>query len=273
MTPDLTRLSVAAWSAGIEPEAAFWENWTKTGGGRWPDDFVARLRAGRQFDTGLESLLPKGGTVRVLDVGAGPMTVLGVASSERTIQILAVDPLADLYQHILTTYDIAPPIPTVFATAEDLSAFFGPSTFDLVHCQNALDHSFDPFCGIEEMLRVVKTGGHVVLRHYINEAEYEDYAGFHQFNFDMKDGRFHIWNRSSGIFPDEYVHCETIFTTSANRPARSVQVVIRKTGEFADMSDGGRFRQRVCDLTKGLINHFVSLSIDKLRRPDAGFPR
>ncbi len=166
------RLSVAAWSAGIDSEAVFWENWVKTGGGRWPQDFIARQQTDRIFDASLEALLPVGEDSRVLDVGAGPMTFLGTRSATRTIHFVAVDPLAALYGQILDTYGIVPPIRTIFATAEDLSAFLDFSSFDLVHCQNALDHSFDPIRGIEEMLRVVKTGGCVVLRHYTDEAEY-----------------------------------------------------------------------------------------------------
>lgn len=272
MNTDMIALSIAAWSAGIDQEARFWENWVKTGGSHWPRDFEARLRADRMFPANLESLLPAVETINVLDVGAGPMTVLGTRSAGRSMQIVATDPLAGLYEHILTTHGVMPPVPTVFATAEDLSAFFGSSRFDLVHCQNALDHSFDPVRGITEMLRVVKVGGNIVLLHQTNEAEWEHYVGLHQFNFDKKDGRFYIWNRKSGVFPEENIQCGAVFETRIHPSARSIIVVIRKTSEFADVSDGSRFRQRTCELTEGLINHFLSRSIEQFTASRAQSP-
>ena len=265
MTFDPTRLSIAAWSAGIDYEADFWENWASTGGGRWPEDFAIRQQAERVFPADLEPLLDPAKANRVLDVGAGPMTVLGTRAAGRTIEVLASDPLANLYRSILDAHGITAPNPTVFATAEDLSAFFGCSTFDLVHCQNALDHSFDPARGIEEMLRVVKTGGHVVLRHFTNEADGGQYVGFHQFNFEERAERFYIWNKEMGFFPDERMECGTVFTTVTHPVGRSMEVVIRKTSEFEDSSDNSRFRQRVRELTEGLVGHYVSLSLDRLR--------
>ena len=44
---------------------------------------------------------PEGVTVRVLDVGAGPLTALGKVWPGRTLELTAVDPLADEYNAIL----------------------------------------------------------------------------------------------------------------------------------------------------------------------------
>ncbi|WP_162751446.1 methyltransferase domain-containing protein [Rhizobium sp. CNPSo 4062] len=41
----------------------------------------------------------------------------------------------------------------------DLSLFFNDLAFDIVYCQNTLDHCFDPMSAIVEMLRVLKVGG------------------------------------------------------------------------------------------------------------------
>ena len=49
------------------------------------------------------------------------------------------------------------------------------------------------------MMRVLKVGGNLVLRHNRNEAEAEKYSGFHQFNFDQRDKEFVIWNQHQSL--------------------------------------------------------------------------
>ena len=53
------------------------------------------------------------------------------------------------------------------------------------------------------MVRVVKPGRWVLLKHVIDEGEHEGYVGLHDWNFRIEDGRFVIWNRESRIYPDE----------------------------------------------------------------------
>ena len=47
------------------------------------------------------------------------------------------------------------------------------------------------------MLKVISARGFVQLGHWENEAEYEEYEGFHQWNFTEQDGDFVIWNRGA----------------------------------------------------------------------------
>jgi SAM-dependent methyltransferase len=269
-------MSVAAWSRGIDSEARFWDEWASTKGSRWPEDFLARQQADRRINAYLESMLPPGGRGRVLDVGSGPLTLLGTESAMGKVDVVPVDPLADLYRCIIERHALIAPVPTIFANAEDLSAFFNSNAFDVVHCQNALDHSFDPVRGIEEMLRVVKVGGHVVLSHLRNEAENQAYVGFHQFNFDRIDGRFCVWNTTSKVFPQDVIACLAEYTASISQDDRAISLVIRKTGDFADSMMAGRFRDRVRDLTEGMVSHFVGRALDALKvrvalpEPDVG---
>jgi hypothetical protein len=50
----------------------------------------------------------QGATVSILDVGAGPATLLGKRWKGRTVQITAVDPLADDYNHLLDALGLTP---------------------------------------------------------------------------------------------------------------------------------------------------------------------
>ena len=68
---------------------------------------------------------------------------------------------------------------------------------------NALDHSYDPLRGIQQMLEVVKPGHHVLLLHRVNEAENQNYKAFHQWNLCAEEGRFIIWNRQTRLCVNE----------------------------------------------------------------------
>ncbi|MCI4679248.1 class I SAM-dependent methyltransferase [Rhodoblastus acidophilus] len=189
---DLSR-HLALWRDGVQNELTFWDNWFATKGDQWPDDFRSRLDPTREIHTDLMAGLT--GT-RVLDVGAGPMTKLGSCYQGRRLDLVACDPLAPFYDKIAARYGVTRPVPTQFGFAEYLSAFFPPDSFDLVHCSNALDHSFDPVRSIEEMLIVAKPGGRILLSHVRNEGESGNYEGLHQWNFDADGEDFVIWNRS-----------------------------------------------------------------------------
>lgn len=75
---------------------------------------------------------------------------------------------------------------------EELSTRFDDGVFDLVFCTNALDHSVNPLLGIRQMLRAVRPGCYVILKHEPNVAEAEAYTGMHGWNFDERDERFII---------------------------------------------------------------------------------
>ena len=188
------------WRQGIAHELWFWARWFKTKGLEWTRDFMLRQDPDAPLIGAIKVLLPAGADpVRVLDVGAGPMTNVGFRVEGRAVSVTATDALADFYAQLAEQNAVAPPSPTVFSSAEDLSAYFPLEHYDIVHCCNALDHSSDPLRGIVEMLKVLKVGGSVYLKHHRNEAETERYEGFHQHNFDIQNGRFVIWGNIGSV--------------------------------------------------------------------------
>jgi SAM-dependent methyltransferase len=192
---------LAAWEAGKDHEVSFWERYLVTEGLYWPEDYKFRLDLEQPLQSYVVRFLnaPPGTTVSILDVGAGPLTRLGKRWQGHTVHITAVDPLADKYKRLLAEVGITPPVQTQPGEVERLSELFSANRFDLVHMRNALDHSYDPLLGIQQMLDVVKPKGYVVLRHVANEGENEDYRGFHQWNFCADNGRFVIWNRNTRL--------------------------------------------------------------------------
>lgn len=190
---------LAAWLNGIDYEIDFWDSWLAKQGGAWSDDFTGRMNPDRLVDPDLFEGMDISNTQKVLDVGAGPVSYFGYKLNGQPIDLCACDPLAPQYAAMSSRYEIAWPVKTESAFAEDLSAFYPRSHFDMVVCRNALDHSFDPVRGIEEMLLVLRTGGRANLMHYVNEAEHGHYDGFHQWNFDVVDGKPVVWNKSANV--------------------------------------------------------------------------
>jgi hypothetical protein len=76
---------------------------------------------------------------------------------------------------------------------ERLIDHFGPDRFDVAYSRNALDHAVDPVLIVENMLGVVRSGGHVVLRHMRNEGVRQSYVQLHQWNFDERGGHLIVW--------------------------------------------------------------------------------
>lgn len=185
---------LTAWAEGVANEIRFWLRWANEKGGVYGEDFKVRMSGEKEFENRFASLFPVGQKIRVLDVGAGPISILGQKCERNPVTITATDPLADAYDWIFEATNLQRPIRTIFAPAEDLDSHFPANSFDLVHCRNALDHSFDPVRGIESMLNVCKPAGLVVLAHHTNEAENANYDGLHQYNFDGENGDFIVWN-------------------------------------------------------------------------------
>ena len=220
------------WKVGITSEIRFWSRWFETRGLEWPHDFAARINPQNPLDEliieKLRSLRNDGGTFSILDVGSGPITNVGYLAPGMKVNVAACDPLADAYAGIRQRYGVDVPVQTTFAMAEELSAFFPLDSFDLVNCENALDHTVDPVRGIKEMLKVTKTGGIVLLRHARNEAENQRHEGLHQWNFNATDEGFVIWDRKAHHVVDQIIDEPIHVSTHGPEPAQ-VRVEINKT--------------------------------------------
>jgi SAM-dependent methyltransferase len=197
------RLSVRdRWSRSIAYESDFWDDWLATHAFGDEEQYRARLDPAapvseRLLAECLESIRER--EVRILDVGAGPLTTLGKTFPGKELAITAVDPLADDYDALLARAGVTPPVRTVAGHGERLLDGFGAGTFHVAYAANALDHSYDPMLVIRNMVEVVRPGGYVVLLHRRNEAETKDYLGLHQWNFDVRAGRLVIWNRDGEV--------------------------------------------------------------------------
>jgi SAM-dependent methyltransferase len=192
------------WRTRTKSEVDFWADWLTGAPGteQWAEDRALRLDPATEVrDPVVRAELERasGETIALLDVGAGPLTRLGYRFPGKTLEIVAVDPLADEYDRLLRAASLRPPVPTIPVAGEDLLEHFGSRTFDIAYASNALDHSADPLKIISNMVTLVRPGGAVLLRHKRNEGSVARYGGLHQWNFDVADAGLILWNSAVEI--------------------------------------------------------------------------
>jgi SAM-dependent methyltransferase len=183
----------------LKDELRFWDRWLKTKGLEWPEQFRERIDPDlplspthRRFI----DLLPQE-EVQILDVGAGPLTVVGKKHPQKRLTVHAVDVLAEGYDTLLDRYGIQPPVRTRFAEAEHLTRWFAEGSIDFVNARNCLDHTVDPVEAVRQILLVTKKDCYALLVHIENEGEKQKYRGLHQWNFRADNGDFIVWGRET----------------------------------------------------------------------------
>ena len=218
------------WSKGIAFEVGFWETWVKSGGSEWPADYQKRLDPEmplvEYMAAHCESLnKPK---LRILDVGAGPMTLVGKKLGNKILEIVAIDPLAEQYNILLDEKGIKPLVRTQFGYGEKILEYFPKGSFDVAHAQNSLDHGMNPVQSIEQMVEVVGSPGFVFLSHAENEGKTANYGGFHQWDFTEKNGDFLVIGRNGNETNITRMLAPKAQVKTTRSEAGWIQVVISK---------------------------------------------
>lgn len=133
---------LADWSGG---ELTSWTD----------DDLCAYLRPGQ---------LP----ARLLNAGSGPFVRSSpLACAERAVHVSNCDQSARLFRGLASKYHIFAPLPD-FCDLEDLDRAFPRAHYDLVHMRNALDHTVRPDAAVVGLVRLLRPGGVLLLRHFEN---------------------------------------------------------------------------------------------------------
>lgn len=186
-----------AWASGIPHEIKYWRKFLNGWKGEeCAAELAARYDPERPFSQDVEDAitLPPGSTVRVLDVGAGPITSLGYRSAKYQISLTPIDALAEDYRDLIMEIGLEPPpVPTVQCRVEEIVMRFRPASFEVAHARNSLDHCPDPLVAICDMHDALAPGGLLYIRTYGDEGERRQYAGFHGWNFRARDGELILW--------------------------------------------------------------------------------
>ena len=178
------------WLNGIKSEMLFWRHYIETKGNEWKTDWNDLISNDRKFF--LEKYLNLEET-KFLDVGSGPFSSCGMKTDKTHLDFMAVDPLAYIYKELKQKNGITTGITPEYSMVERLNEKFERNSLNIVHMRNSLDHAFNPIVGIFQMLSICKVGGKVILQHARNEAENENYEGFHQWNLCVMDNSFIVW--------------------------------------------------------------------------------
>jgi len=184
------------WESGLPSEVEFWAEVADGARAEYHENLRRRATGDCPFPSELKPFIPVSGKMRVLDVGAGPQTVVGRSDGPKELEVVAIDPLASHYTEMLARNGIEPLVPTLYGEAEKVDEY-GLGLFDITFSRNALDHCYDPLAAIKAMLATIKPTGAVVFVGYVNEGVNENYNGLHQWNFmPTEHGDVIVWNRS-----------------------------------------------------------------------------
>ena len=150
----------------------------------------------------------------VVDAGCGMSFCNGDKLEGKQLNAIYIDPLAPFYNKIIEKKKLELPKIT-FGFIEYLSSFV-PNKISLIIVQNALDHSKNPLKGILECVESLEIGGVLYLRHFRNEAETENYRGFHQYNISIENDDMIIWNKETKLNINSILKDFAVTKTSTN---------------------------------------------------------
>jgi SAM-dependent methyltransferase len=140
--------------------------------GREEDVISAMMRSSQRVRDKLESFQPIKSDARVIEVGSGAHGLIFYFGSEHGI---GVDPLAVSYRSLFPRWQSR--APTVAAVGESLP--FAEHSFDIVICDNVVDHAESPATIVREMARVLAPGGLLYFTVNVHHPVYAVAAGVH----------------------------------------------------------------------------------------------
>lgn len=187
-----------SWEAGVRDEIHFWWGVIEERL-RAPNkaDFLHLIQRNRPFS--FPELLPrfKSKKIRALDVGSAIFERIGQKADGYEISVTAADPLASAYNHLLSLHNLVPEHSIVWGVAEKVQELYGSNVWDFIHASNSLDHGYDPSRAFQQIAGALKSGGIAQFHHYVNEAQNQNYHGFHQWNIMSEDNNLIVWNLDS----------------------------------------------------------------------------
>jgi SAM-dependent methyltransferase len=140
--------------------------------GREEEVIVAMQQASLRVRELLETFQPVAHNARVVEVGSGAHGLIFYFGVARGV---GVDPLAVSYRSLFPRWQSC--APTIAALGEQLP--FPDRSFDVVLCDNVVDHAESPKGIVGELVRILKTGGLLYFTVNVHHPMYAVAAGMH----------------------------------------------------------------------------------------------
>lgn len=161
-------------------------------------DKIERLNRGFPLVDYLIPLIGDKKEVRIADIGSGPLSTIGNYLDDVIVHVYPSD--NQDFSGFWKKYNAIPEFQVEYQDMEKLE--YPDGYFDIVHCENALDHTKDALSAVKEMIRVCKPGGWVYIdcnlyqlstghKHYWNATEEGEFIKYHEV-FDLKEFGFKI---------------------------------------------------------------------------------
>jgi len=187
---------ISPWQRRYGTEADFWNEHIDRIR-HYDQDILQRIFPLELFDYASDFYAKRGQRPEVLEVGSGPFSLLTAGVASGRINLVAVDPLANVYRRIAKRRGWKPLVQPVIGTGEHLDRLFLTGSFDVVYASNAVDHAGNPRHCLEQMVRVLRHGGMLMVEGYVREGTVEGWAGLHQFDL-IPEGRELVCYRKDG---------------------------------------------------------------------------
>ena len=137
------------------------------------DEVIAAMqRSSRRVRELLEKFQPVANDARVIEVGSGAHGLIFYFGVEQGV---GIDPLAVSYRSLFPCWQRG--AKTIAAVGEQLP--FQDKSFDVVLCDNVVDHSESPMKIVGELVRILKRGGLLYFTVNVHHAVYAVAAGVH----------------------------------------------------------------------------------------------
>ena len=137
----------------LERQLAYQQEKAKALQGHEREFILTMMQSAQRVRALLESVRPTGQAARVLEVGSGAHGLIFCFGDER--HSVGVDPLASHYARLFPAWQSW--VTTIVAAGEALP--FAADSFELVLCDNVVDHAENPARIMAEMARVLTPAG------------------------------------------------------------------------------------------------------------------
>jgi len=156
----------------LERQLAYQEEKSERLRGHEPDVVQAMMRASEKVRSTLEKFQTIDPNVRVVEVGSGAHGLIFFFGSKRPV---GVDPLAHQYASLFPKWQTR--VPTIAAVGETLP--FPDRSFDIVLCDNVVDHAESPARIVSELVRILAPNGLLYFTVNVHHPIYAIAAALH----------------------------------------------------------------------------------------------